>query len=341
MAKKIVFCADGTWDDPDSKSNVCQLYESLESIPEVQIPMYDSGVGTNDTPFDRWLGGAVGEGLFRKIKDGYSAISAQYAPGDQLYIFGFSRGAYTARSLAGMIAICGLPTVMTTDSRCLDMAFEAYRNEAQRPMLLSDLNATYKMDNAQIELLGVWDTVGSLGIPAIFGEIDTIQYGFLSTTLHPNVRNAVQGLSIDEQRLQFQPALWTGAVAPGQSITQIWFTGVHCDVGGGYPPDEDGASLSNIPLLWMAGHAQALGLQFRPGALSGATLALDPLASLHQSRTGAYRLFPPHLRNIPADAPLAASVAARCRHAPSAYAPSNLHFVGGQLAGSYALVPVP
>ena len=115
------------------------------------------------------LGGAVGAGLFQKIKDGYSAISAQSRPGDRVFIFGFSRGPYTARSLAGMIAICGLPTVNQQDSACLDMAFEAYRNAAQRDLLLDTLNTSYKMDNARIRLLGVWDTVGSLGIPALFG----------------------------------------------------------------------------------------------------------------------------------------------------------------------------
>src|ERR1700722_12368195 len=208
MPKKIVFCADGTWDDPNDNSNVCQLYTALENLPGVQIPMYDSGVGANGTPIEKALGGAVGAGLFRKIKDGYSAISAQYQPGDLIFIFGFSRGAYTARSLAGMIAICGLPTVNQQDPQCLDMAFEAYRNAAQRDLLLDTLNTTYKMDNAKIELLGVWDTVGSLGIPALFGSIDVIQYGFLSTTLHEDVVTAVQALSIDEQRMQFQPAVF-------------------------------------------------------------------------------------------------------------------------------------
>ena len=210
--KNLVFCADGTWDDPNNNSNVCQLYTALENIPGVQIPMYDSGVGTGGTQIDKVLGGGIGAGLFQKIKDGYSAISAQYQPGDQVYIFGFSRGAYTARSLAGMIAICGLPTINQTDSQCLDMAFEAYRNASQRQLLLDTLNAAYKMDNAKIELLGVWDTVGSLGIPALFGSIDVIQYGFLSTTLHDNVVTAVQALSIDEQRQQFQPAVFAPSV---------------------------------------------------------------------------------------------------------------------------------
>lgn len=335
MPKNIIFCADGTWDDPDSHSNVCQLFEALEVIDGVQLPMYDSGVGTNGLVIVKLLGGALGAGLFQKIKDGYSKIAAQYAPGDQIFIFGFSRGAYTARCLAGMIAICGLPTVNQTDPQCVDTAFEAYRNAGHRDALLASMADDYKMDQATVQLLGVWDTVGSLGIPAIFGGIDVIQYGFLSTSLHENVLNAVQALAIDEQRLQFQPAIWTANPFANQSMTQVWFAGAHSDVGGGNPADANGASLSNITLLWMANYAKIFGLQFKDGALPNTLLPVDPVASIHESRTGAYTLFQPHVRNILPDSVLASSVAVRCADAGSKYAPENLHFVAGQLADTY------
>lgn len=340
MAKKIVFCADGTWDDPNSNSNVCQLYNALEQTQDVQTVLYDSGVGTNGQPIDKWLGGGLGAGLFQKIKNGYADIALVYQPGDQLYLFGFSRGAYTARSLAGMIAICGLPTKMQSDSQCVDMAFEAYRNVAQRDELLQTLNQQFAMDDAKIQLLGVWDTVGSLGIPAIFGEIDPIQYGFLSTTLHPDVLNAVQALSIDEERMQFQPAVWTNSSTAGQAVTQVWFAGVHCDVGGGYAADGDGFCLANITLRWMASFAAAQGLAFKAGSLPATATAGDTLATLHDSRTGAYRIFPPHVRNIDGTACLGSSVALRTQNAGSAYAPQNLHFVAGQLASTYCIVNV-
>ncbi len=340
MPKKIVFCADGTWDDPNSDSNVCRLYNALENLPNVQIPMYDSGVGANGLGLDKWLGGGLGAGLFGKIKDGYSAIAGQYEPGDPIFLFGFSRGAYTARSLAGMIAICGLPTKYQTDSKCVDTAFEAYRNAAHRDELLEMLNETYVMDKAVLQLLGVWDTVGSLGIPAIFGEIDPVQYGFLSTELHPDVRNAVQALAIDERRMQFQPAIWSTCSTPSQSVTQVWFAGVHCDVGGGYPSDPGGFSLANITLRWMAGFAAAQGLVFKAGSLPATATASDALATLHDSRTGAYQIFPPHIRAIDATASLASSVAARTQHPGSAYAPQNLCFTGGQLASTYVIVNV-
>lgn len=338
MPKNIVFCADGTWDDPNNNSNVCQFYNALENTAGVQVPIYDSGVGSAGVEIQKLLGGAVGLGLFQKIKDGYSAIAAQYQPGDLIYLFGFSRGAYTVRSLAGMIAICGLPTKFQTDSKCTETAFQAYRDTAQRAELLQELNDQYAMFDAKIQLLGVWDTVGSLGIPAIFGGVDTAQYGFLSLGLHPDVLNAVQALSIDERRMQFQPTLWTSAPLPGQSITQVWFAGVHCDVGGGYPADANGANLSNITLLWMATHGKDQGLLFKLGALPNPPLDPHALATLHDSRTGAFKLLPPHARTIDSNSSLSSSVAARCQNNDSAYSPGNLQFAEDQLAGSYTIV---
>ena len=206
MPKKIVFCADGTWNEPKSPAivsgqdtNVYKLYKSL-AVTATQTTSYDDGVGTDASPVEHWLGGAIGEGLFQKIKDGYQAISQSYQPGDAIYIFGFSRGAYTARSLAGMIAICGLPT--QNNAQCpVDTVFQAYRNKDQRQSLLAGL-ASFQLFDAKITLLGVWDTVGALGIPgALFGDSD-FNYGFLDTTLHPDVQAAFHAISIDERRRQ-------------------------------------------------------------------------------------------------------------------------------------------
>jgi uncharacterized protein (DUF2235 family) len=337
MAKNIAFFADGTWDEPCSNSNVFRLYSATTNIDGTQAAVYDSGVGTDGDPLDKVIGGGFGAGLFEKIRQGYDAIATQYLPGDRIFIFGFSRGAYTARSLAGMIAICGLPTVNQRDPKCLDMAFEAYRNLFQRQMLLETLNEDYQMDPAQIQFLGVWDTVGSLGIPAIFGQIDVIQYGFLDTSLHPNVLNAAQALAIDEKRLQFQPAIWTSAPAPGQSLSQVWFSGVHCDVGGGYPADATGCALSNITLYWMAKRAHYCGLLFKDAAFPPAPLPGDSLATLHNSLTGLYRISP-HTRNVVTDSSLCISVQQRCAEPSAQYIPDNLHQLGGQLATTYQIV---
>src|SRR5258708_6770231 len=114
MSKRIIFCADGTWDSATSHTNVYKLYKSLTTSAE-QIPLYDDGVGANGDPILHLLGGAFGTGLWEKIKQGYTKIAHVYEQDDSVFLFGFSRGAYTARSLAGMLGACGLPTKNFTD----------------------------------------------------------------------------------------------------------------------------------------------------------------------------------------------------------------------------------
>src|SRR5580704_11991612 len=120
MGKRIVFCADGTWDSSGKNTNVYKLFKALQTSAE-QVPYYDDGVGSDGLPIEKLLGGAFGAGLFQKIKDGYTKIAHVYEAGDEIFLLGFSRGAYTARSLGGMIAICGLPT-KTFDNSLVDTA---------------------------------------------------------------------------------------------------------------------------------------------------------------------------------------------------------------------------
>src|SRR5271157_2460069 len=155
MSKRIIFCADGTWDSAQNNTNVYTLFKAIP-ITSGQMAFYDDGVGSDGTPIEKLLGGAFGAGLFQKVKDGYSKIAQVYDKDDEIFIFGFSRGAYTARSLAGMIAICGLPTA-NFSQQLVDTAFNAYRDKNNRATLLASLgpNALY---NAQITMVGVWDT---------------------------------------------------------------------------------------------------------------------------------------------------------------------------------------
>lgn len=183
MAKRIVYCADGTWNRAESGTNVVKMFHATVVGPD-QITYYDVGVGADGTPLDKLAGG---NGIFQKIKNGYTKIAHVYEAGDETFLFGFSRGAYTARSLAGMIAICGLPTA-NFDDRLVETAFPA-----QRQALLASLSA-YELFDAKISKIGVWDTVGSLGIPSLFGGIDPHLYGFLDTSLHPDVLHAYQAL---------------------------------------------------------------------------------------------------------------------------------------------------
>lgn len=332
MSKRIIFCSDGTWDDSGKNTNVYRLFKALQTTAD-QVPYYDDGVGANGLPLEKIAGGAFGTGLYQKIKDGYSKISQVYEKDDEVFIFGFSRGAYTARCLAGMIAICGLPTANFTDD-VVETAFRAYRLQDQRADLLAELNKNCSMFNAKITMIGVWDTVGSLGIPAIFGGVSPLLYGFLDTSLHPNVLNAYHALAIDERRAEFPATLWTSP-APGQTLEQVWFSGVHCDVGGSYPDDPDGTALSDLTLAWMMTKAAALGLKFVPEVLAKLTLPLDAKYALDQKHESWNPLWTfPKRRSVPPDATLADSVFARSQHDDS-YRPGNLTFVAGALAPGY------
>lgn len=334
MSKRIIFCADGTWDGSQNDTNVYKLFKAI-AITSSQVAFYDDGVGSDGTPLEKLSGGAFGDGLFQKIKDGYTKIAHVYEQDDEIFLFGFSRGAFTARSLAGMIAICGLPTGLFDDN-LVNTAFQAYRHEDRRAALLASLS-NYALFDAKIMMVGVWDTVGALGIPALFGKVDPVLYGFLDTSLHPDVLNAYQALSIDERREEFPPTLWAEPSPPvvGQALEQVWFSGVHCDVGGGYPE----TGLSDITFSWMMVNAQALGLQIDSN-VSAKYARLDSkyaLDQIHESWNLAW-LFPKS-RSIANNSTLGNSVAIRCGN-DSSYQPRNLTLNAGSPAVSYQVVRV-
>jgi uncharacterized protein (DUF2235 family) len=339
MSKRIAYFADGTWQNPVNNTNVYSLYKA-STVTSDQVTYYDDGVGADATGLDRILQGAFGDTIIQKIKDGYTKIAHVYEPGDELFFFGFSRGAYTVRSLAGMIANCGLPTGTFTDD-CVDQAFAAYRDPVNRATLLAQMGKC-GLGDATIKMVGVWDTVGALGIPAIFGQIDQKMFGFLDTGLHPDVKNAYQCLAIDEQRPQFPATLWTSTPAAGQTMEQVWFSGCHGDVGGGTALAggvDAGTRLCDVTLSYMAAKAQALGLTMDPTvAAQFATLpSLYALDAIRQTWTPVDGL--PHLRPIAADALLGNSVQVRVQYALT-YKPGNLTFDGDSLADGHSFVNV-
>ncbi len=323
--KDIVFCADGTWDHPhqetdgvSSDTNVRKFYKALVT-DEHEFPIYDDGVGAHGNPWEHFLGGAFGEGLLAKIKDGYQQIAAAYQPSDRIHIFGFSRGAYTARSLAGMIADCGLPKNTSALQNVTDAAFNVYRERKAHRDAVRTFIAKFDQQEVTIATVGVWDTVGALGIPVkIFEGIDEAIYGFLDTALHPDIQAAYHAVSIDELRPEFEPTLWKSVPIPGQILAQIWFAGVHGDVGGGYPD----CGLSNITLHWMIQKAMARGLQFQSEVISALSVsAANAMAMLHHSWTP---LFGEKTRRvIPPDAIYASTVRSRYLDDPT-YRPPNL-----------------
>ncbi len=338
MAKRIAFSADGTWDTATTQSNVYRLYKALV-VSADQMPFYDDGVGADGNPVLKVLGGALGTGIYDKIKQGYTKIAQVYDQDDDIFIFGFSRGAFTARSLVGMIAACGLPTENFSDD-VVNRAFDAYRERDanSRKQKLQQLTTRYGLYDAKIKMVGVWDTVGSMGLLSVVSGVDPLEYGFLDTKLHPDVQNAYHALAIDESRLQFQPTLWDEPGAPGQTLQQVWFCGVHSDVGGGEKDVRDGTpALSDITLSWMLDKASGLGLEIDPVAKAKYASPLDSkyaATELHTSFSG-----PPKPRSIPEKALISNSVLIRFQSDPT-WRPDALKTVNGALASGYQVVSI-
>jgi uncharacterized protein (DUF2235 family) len=338
MSKRIILCADGTWQTAANRSNVYRFYRAL-TLGADQMPFYDEGVGANGDPLTTLLGGAFGLGLWDKVKRGYSKLAQVYEKGDDVYLFGFSRGAYTARSLAGMIVAVGLPTQNFTDD-LVDTAFTAYREKDDRKKWLAKLKDC-NLYVPDIKMLGVWDTVGALGIPAVVGLCDPVVYGFLDTSLSPRVKYACHALAIDEKRAQFQPTLWTNQPVADQVVEQTWFSGCHADVGGGnIDPEIDTASLTDITLGWMLARAKVVGLTFDQTVLDNYKLPIPAdcaLTAIHES----WKLVNgvPIRRSIDKNANLANSVRVRCAH-DSSYRPKPLKFTKTGLSKQYPLAVI-
>ena len=348
--KRIILCADGTWNSPpgvtdnSGGTNVWKLYCAVPDLPD-QLKFYDSGVGTAGNPIEHLTGGATGQGLLDKIQDLYSFLSHVYDPGDSIYLFGFSRGAYTARSLGGMIAGFGVPSINLSNATTPEI-FAAYRqtDPVKRKAAKADLTGRYGLQNVDIAMVGVWDTVGALGIPGgLFQSLDAKEYGFLDTTLSDCVKRAYHAVSIDERRSSFQPTLWTNPDGSYRNndarCEQVWFTGVHCDVGGSYVD----CQLADITLGWMMQKAKECGVAFTPDAEAKYLLppAVDVSGPMHDEwsliKWGPYK----H-RTVPAGAHLSNSVYLRAAGtAPPLYRPSNLTFAGDQPSGYQECTVVP
>ena len=266
MAKRIVLCFDGTWNDPDDNTNVIKIYRSVLGedkspdragvpVPTPNVPTikwYDKGVGTER--WNRIRGGLTGRGLAQNILQGYKFLADNYQIGDEIYLFGFSRGAYTARSLAGLIRNIGIlkkdyaQEERLEDNPVLMNGFWLYqsRDASADTAAAKFFRAKYSIDNIEIRFLGVWDTVGAMGIPS--NNLDKVdrRYEFHDTELSRRVKSAYHALSIDETRPEFIPTLWTSEPKTEQTLEQVWFAGVHSEVGGGKKQ-----SLTDVPLRWM------------------------------------------------------------------------------------------
>lgn len=259
--RRLILCLDGTWNSNDKSTKVTNVVKLLRSIVPVaaygtsQILYYGRGVGT--AKGDKVRGGFSGAGLDSNVIDGYRFLGNNYQPGDEIYLFGFSRGAYTARSLAGLINLAGI-----FDSSCLGAPLDqlldiwrcdSYPDDDARAEAIAAIDHLKRFEQVRIRCVGVWDTVGSLGIPGDWARTLSFasRWYFHDVHLGPHIDVALHALAIDEKRAAFPPTLWEKPkgqpLPPGQVVEQVWFPGVHSNIGGSYP-DSD---LSDITLDWM------------------------------------------------------------------------------------------
>ena len=319
--KRIVTLIDGAWDsesgggkatniarlDPSDASVGARLIAERDAAEVAQIVLYHSGVGAVDDVLRHWLGGAIGLGLRTIIEEAYIRLCAVYAEGDALFFLGFSRGAYAARALAGLVAASGI--VAQADAAEARVAWNHYRvAPAARSAPLGGspedqaavaahqrLVQSGRVRTAPpIEAVAVFDTVGSYGIPAGFGLAALARLWtwwalrFHDTELGASVRVGLHAIAVDEHRRAFSPTFWTRrkaapAPAPSRVVEQTWFAGSHSDVGGGNADPR----LANPALVWMAARLQALtSLAFDDAALAALAAGASPARDVVDSTNG-------------------------------------------------------
>lgn len=287
--KRLAIFLDGTWNDKVDKTNVFRLSQLVADRSADQAEQkchYDTGVGT--VWGTKMIGGMFGVGLSKNIREAYDFLREKYVDGDQVFIFGFSRGAYTARALCGLIATCGLVRAgkdMTTEEiydryeRRREGATPIYTIErivngwdAKRELTPDEKRLWDCSRRIDIEMVAVWDTVGALGVPWKVPFIGPRSFWFLNTRPTTICKHSFQAMAIDEHRAAYESTLWTAYTqtdASGQPVgkarsyplgtfEQRWFIGAHSDVGGGYKDK----SLAQIPMRWIQEKAAALGLTF-------------------------------------------------------------------------------
>jgi uncharacterized protein (DUF2235 family) len=346
--KRLIVCSDGTWNTRDRgrPTNVEKIAQAiLPTAPDgtPQVVFYDQGVGTS-LLLDQYLGGAFGIGLAKNVEDAYRFLVDNYTDGDEIFLFGFSRGAFTVRSTAGLIRKCDLLT--KANSHRFGEAYALYRKRSDEVDGLEAVRFRSRYSSpVRVKCIGVWDTVGALGIPGHIGSTTlghwiNRDFQFHDVKISSKVVMAgYQALAIDEHRGPFRPAIWWREHLADQVLEQAWFPGTHSDVGGGSLTWDEAArqgSLADVALEWMAQRAKRHGLVVDETYLDE-HLFPNPLAPIHPSRTGIYRFAEELLRPIfqlPDDLALHLAIADRRRefprddpvqHPPPLESPQEIH----------------
>jgi uncharacterized protein (DUF2235 family) len=311
MSKNIVVCCDGTGQQfGQANTNVVHTYALTRQIPGRQHAYYDPGVGTGG-----WGKGALekniekvtGDGLQRNVNDAYRILMETFEEGDAVFLFGFSRGAFTVRSLSGMLAKVGL--LRRNHENLLDYAVEQY-HASDNAAVAAEFKATFSRP-CPVHFLAVWDTVKSV--------METGERDF-QAVLTDETAHAFHALAIDEQRAAFQPSLWSPSATSNTHSEQVWFPGVHSDVGGGYAE----RGLANISLRWMLKKAVDAGLDVDEARLEEDRFQPDPAGELHhEAYSGGWRLLGSEARAITADDRVHEAAFQRMNDDAVDYAPDN------------------
>jgi uncharacterized protein (DUF2235 family) len=286
--KNIVICSDGTGNTAikGRGTNVFKIFESVDlnshrfdpKLPP-QVAIYDDGVGTESFKLLKILGGAFGYGLSRNVRQLYKELCRIYDPRDRIYLFGFSRGAFTVRTLAGMITTCGIIDAAKQKNAdefeaAVRRAYRVYRSRYRTDLVkifrgepdrsvIEAFRSQYCHQGERIAFIGVWDTVDAVGLPMKIANVinkSIYQFKFPNLELSASVDHAAHALAVDDERQSFHPLLWDESKPrknPQQILEQVWFAGAHSNVGGGYP--KQGMSL--VALDWIMSRAEYAGLR--------------------------------------------------------------------------------
>ncbi len=315
MSKNIVIFSDGTNQEggKGNPSNVYKLFNMVEDRTARQIAFYDRGLGTD---WRRVSGNAFGVGISRNILECYQFIFENYQAGDQIYLFGFSRGAFTVRSLSGFIDYFGI--LPKSRPELIKSAYDIYKikKDKKRRAKAKVFVEKHHTQWTAVKFIGVWDTVGALGMPIKWLDVGVnalFKHEFHDTSISAAVEAGYHALSVDDDRLVFHPTLWDETevgvigswengkrVEKEQIVEQVWFAGAHTDIGGGFEPLAKGEtmakpSLSDIPFEWLLEKSQQHGLRIYPR--HNINTNPNALAKLHEARTGANRAFKKVLRS--------------------------------------------
>ncbi len=338
----LVLCYDGTWNNPDQEdngipapTNVFKLHNAIDvSGDSEQIKYYHPGLGGEGGLLQPILGGAFGVGIRRHICSGYQWLASNYSEEDSVYLFGFSRGAFTARSLAGLFSLGLLDLNGLSPKEIWKRVHALYdaRAEGKKVEEILGFTPEYQLQGKAlpIKFVGVWDTVGALGVPddlEILNFFDNAdKWRFHDNILGKHIKIGRHAMALDEKRSSFTVTHWQPSKFRGQDIKEVWFPGVHSDVGGGYAD----TTLSDIALEWMMKEAEKAGLVFRDNTIPDASE--NSSGVMHNSFKGIFSKMRSRPRNIPAICDqnidcLHSSVLERQSSSPIQYAPYHPTFI--------------